>query len=88
MRVDAAGRVYLAARQLNRPGILVVDSTGKEQAFIPTGEPNQDGKSPKGIPSNCEFGIGDDLNMLYVTVDTSLYRIRLNAQGYHPALAK
>ena len=26
---------------------------------------------------------GDDSNVLYITVDKSLYRIRLNATGYH-----
>jgi len=38
----------------------------------------------KGIPSNVEFGIGDDSDMLYVTVDKSLYRIRLKTRGFHP----
>jgi len=30
-----------------------------------------------------EFGLGAELDVLYVTIDTSLYRIRLNARGYH-----
>ncbi len=29
------------------------------------------------------FGIGDDLNLLYITVDKSLYRVRLKAKGFH-----
>jgi hypothetical protein len=36
-----------------------------------------------GLPSNVEFGIGDEANVLYVTVDLSLYRIPLKAKGYH-----
>ena len=41
-----------------------------------------------GIPSNCEFGIGDAANILYVTADTSLYRVRLNTEGFHVTQAK
>jgi gluconolactonase len=82
MRVDAAGRLFLTSRALKRPGILVLDPTGKEVAFLATGEPNQhDVKQSNGIPSNCEFGIGADANMLYVTIDKSLYRVRVNTTG-------
>jgi gluconolactonase len=82
MRVDSEGRLFLASRSLKRPGILVIDPNGKELAFLATGAPNQQAaKPPVGIPTNCEFGLGDDANMLYVTADKSLYRIRLNAKG-------
>jgi gluconolactonase len=76
----------LAIRSLARPGILVTDSFGKELAFIPTGPRNQSGlfEDWKGIPSNVEFGIGAESNMLYVTIDKSLYRIRLKTRGFHP----
>ena len=85
MRVDAQGNLYIAARSLARPGILVVDPTGKELAFIATGPTNQTGlfEEWRGIPSNVEFGVGDDSNTLYVTIDKSLYRIRLKARGFH-----
>jgi hypothetical protein len=67
---------------------MVIDSTGKEVAFIPTGLPNQKEGDPDhplvGIPSNVEFGIGDEANVLYVTVDKSLYRIALKVKGFHP----
>jgi gluconolactonase len=82
MRVDQKGCLFLASRTLKRPGILVIEPSGKEVAFLPTGEPNQhDAKPPKGIPSNCEFGVGEDANVLYMTIDQSLYRIRLNSKG-------
>jgi gluconolactonase len=85
MRVDFKGRLFLASRSLQRPGILVTDPNGKELAFMPTGVPNQhDAKPPRGIPTNCEFGVGEDSNMLYVTVDKSLYRVRLNSKGLAP----
>ena len=89
MRVDTNGNLYLAVRSLARPGILVTDAAGKELAFIPTGPTHQRGlfEDWKGIPSNVEFGIGEESDMLYVTVDKSLYRIRLKTRGYHPQLA-
>jgi gluconolactonase len=88
MTVDTEGRIYLAARTPSRPGILVIDPNGKELAFIKTGEPQQGAREPAGNPSNCDFGVGAESNVLYVTVDKSLYRIRLNATGYHIAAAK
>lgn len=88
MTVDTEGRVYLAARTPSRPGILTLDPSGKEVAFIKTGKPQKGEREPSGNPSNCDFGIGDDKNLLYVTVDKSLYRIRLNATGYHIPWAK
>ena len=88
MRVDNTGNIYLAIRSLARPGILVIDPAGKELAFLPTGPTSQIGlfEDWKGIPSNVEFGIGDESNMLYVTIDKSLYRIRVKTLGYHPHL--
>ncbi len=87
MTVDAEGHVYLTPRGLKRPGVLVIDSDGHEVAFIPTGARNQkaDPNHPAvGIPSNVEFGVGEESNVLYITVDFSLYRIRLKTHGYHP----
>ncbi len=87
MTVDEKGHIYLTARSPKRPGVLVLDPTGKEVAFIATGAPNQEGGDPNrplvGLPSNVEFGLGDELNVLYVTVDVSLYRIPLKTKGHH-----
>jgi len=86
MRVDSQGNLYIAARSLARPGILILDPQGKERGFIATGPANQKGlfEDWKGIPSNVEFGVGPDASTLYVTIDKSLHRIRLNATGFHP----
>ncbi len=81
--VDAKGNIYLTVRDASRPGVLVVNPDGEEVGFIPTGPADQDPASATGLPSNVEFGIGKESNMLYVTVDTSLYRIRLKAEGFH-----
>jgi gluconolactonase len=88
MRVDADGNIYLAVRSLARPGILVIDPTGKELAFLPTGPTNQNGlfEDWKGIPSNVEFGTGDTSNILYVTIDKNLYQIQVKTRGFHPFL--
>lgn len=91
MCVDEKGNIYLTSRGLKRPGVLVLNPSGQEIAFIPTGPSNQivDAKNPPvGMPSNVEFGIGDEANVLYVTIDLSLYRIRLKAKGFHPAFAR
>lgn len=89
MRVDTKGNLYVACRSLARPGIMVIDPNGKELAFIKTGEAGQKGlfEDWKGIPSNVEFGSGEESNRLYVTIDKSLYRIRLKTEGFHPQLA-
>ena len=82
MTVDSKGNIYLTARSPKRPGVKVIDSTGKEVAFIATGEPDQVPGEAKGVPSNVTFGIGPEKSVLYVTVDVSLYRIPLKVDGY------
>jgi len=88
MRVDKDGNLYLTVRSLAKPGILVVNPAGKELAFLPTGPENQKGlfEEWKGIPSNVEFGVGDDAHTLYVTIDKSLYRVTVKTRGFHPFL--
>jgi len=66
----------------------VIDPRGKEVAFIPTAPSQSGAKQPKGIPSNCCFGIGDESKTFYITVDTSLYRIPLKVDGFHIPLEK
>jgi gluconolactonase len=89
MRVDAQGNIFMAIRSLARPGIMVIDPAGKELAFLPTGPTDQRGlfEDWKGIPSNVEFGMGDQSNILYVTIDKSLYRIPVKTRGFHPQTA-
>ena len=88
--VDSQGNVYLTCRSLSQPGLKVIDPTGRELAFLPTGPKNQTGgfEDWKGIPSNVEFGIGKDKNVLYVTVDKSLYRISTKTEGHPPFRGK
>jgi gluconolactonase len=69
--VDAEGNLYVAVRDETRPGIYVYAPSGKELAYIET-----------EIPTNVGFGRGAERSMLYITAGTSLYRIRLNKEGY------
>ncbi len=86
MTVDEHGNIYLTVRDASRPGVMVVNPKGEEVAFIPTGPAGQStadpDKPPVGLPSNVEFGIGDESNVLYVTVDKSLYRVPLKVKGH------
>ena len=99
MTVDEHGNLYLTVREPSKPGILVLSPTGEQVAFLPTSKgvhseetPLTEGEAraleeppgtPTGLPSNVEFGLGEGGNFLYVTVDQSLYRIKLKVRGYH-----
>jgi gluconolactonase len=65
IRTDEKGNLYVAAK-----GIQVYSSEGKLLATIPLAE----------TPSNCAFG-DSDLQTLYITARTSLYRVRLDVKG-------
>lgn len=68
MKLDSQGNVYLAA---NSPeGIWVFDPQGKLLGFIGVGE----------SPANLAWG-GDDWQTMYVTAQTSVYRLRLKVPG-------
>jgi gluconolactonase len=65
IRTDEKGNLYVAAK-----GILVYSPQGKLLTTIPLAE----------TPSNCAFG-DPDLQTLYITARTSLYRVRLDVKG-------
>jgi gluconolactonase len=74
---DKDGNLYVAVRAENRPGIVVYSPEGKELAYIKT-----------EIPTNVGFGRGKDAKTLYITAGSSLYRIKLNREGYQLPGAK
>ena len=83
MTTDYRGNLYLALRSATRPGILIISPSGKELGHIPTrGAPGLAAEA-EALPSNCVFGRGYQADTLYVTIDTSLYRIRLNTLACH-----
>jgi gluconolactonase len=69
---DVEGNLYVAIRAENRPGIYVYSPQGKELDYIKT-----------EVPTNVGFGRGKEGKTLYITAGKSLYRIRLNREGYH-----
>jgi gluconolactonase len=68
---DADGHVYAAVRDETRPGIRVYSPEGKELAYIKT-----------ELPTNVGFGRGAESRTLYITAGHSVFRIRLNREGY------
>jgi len=71
--VDTEGNLYVAVRDVTRPGIYVYTPEGAERAYIPT--PN--------LPTNVAFGRGEDNKTLYITEGKSLHRIKVKKSGYH-----
>ncbi len=65
IRTDEKGNIYVAAK-----GIAIYRPDGKLTATIPIPE----------TPANCAFGDGD-LQTLYITARTSVYRVRLEVKG-------
>ena len=65
IRVDEKGNIYLAAT-----GVMIFDAQGK---FIET-------LGMAETPANCAFGDAD-LQTLYITARTSLYRVRRDVKG-------
>ena len=65
LRTDEKGNLYLAAKKL-----FVYSPEGKQINAIEMAE----------TPSNCAFG-DEDLESLYVTARTSVYRLRLGIKG-------
>lgn len=84
MTLDAKGNIYATAGEEEEAGVYVFDPSGKPLAFIAT----------PGGPTNCVFGIGDEVKTLYITAPVpseesdaepkyGLYRIKLTTPGYH-----
>jgi gluconolactonase len=65
MKVDSNGNVYATGPG----GVWIFSPEGKHLGTI----------KPAELPANC--GWGDDGKTLYITAGTSLYRIKLSAQG-------
>ncbi len=68
MRTDAKGELYVAAK-----GIAVYSPDGHLQSTIPVPE----------TPSNCAFG-NADLETLFITARTSVYRVHRAVKGWQP----
>jgi sugar lactone lactonase YvrE len=67
MRVDEAGRVYIATAM----GIQVADQLGRIQCILPT---------PNGRVANLTFG-GKDRDTLFVMSGDKIYKRKLKVRG-------
>ena len=82
---DTDGNIWVAVRDITRPGINVYSPKGKELARIPMPMRGEEwlGESGYTIPTNVAFGRGKESKTLYVTADAYLYRIKVKKEGYH-----
>lgn len=69
LKVDVSGRVY----SCGPGGIHVFDPTGKRVELIPVPE----------VPTNLAFG-GPDSKTLFITAQSSVYRVRVDVAGIQP----
>lgn len=74
MTVDSGGNLFVAVRDVDRPGVYVYSPDGTEISYFRTPE----------IPSNVAFSRPPSDTMLYITAGGSLYRIRTSSHGYFP----
>lgn len=70
--VDVAGNVWVAVASAQSPSVCAYAPTGTQLGCIAIPE----------VPSNVAFGRGSESRTLYVTARTSLYRVRVGAEGY------
>ena len=71
--VDVTGNVWVAVASAQSPSVCAYAPTGTQLGCIAIPE----------VPSNVAFGRGSEGRTLYVTARTSLYRVRVGAEGYH-----
>ena len=69
--VDVEGNLYVAVRDMTRPGICIYSPEGKELGYIKT-----------ELPTNVGFGRGAESRTLYITAGQSLYRTQVGRDGY------
>ena len=71
MAIDVNGNIYATAGHAKTAGVTIFTAAGKKIGFLATPED----------PSNCCFGDADR-KTLYITAGRSLYRIRLDTEGF------
>jgi len=62
---------------------MVIDPPAKRCPSSPPARPIRSRVRPIGVPSNVTFGFGPEKNVLYITVDVSLYRDPAQGRGLH-----
>ena len=71
MVLDSRGNIYATAESGAKTGVYIFSPAGQQLGFLRTSE----------TATNCTFG-DKDLQTLYITAGTSVYKVRLNAVGF------
>ncbi|MCS6779301.1 MAG: SMP-30/gluconolactonase/LRE family protein [Geminicoccaceae bacterium] len=73
LATDREGNLWAAVQRRDRPGIYAFDSEGRERAYLPVPS-----------PTNLAFGRPPTDDVLWITADRSLWRVRVGKRGWHP----
>lgn len=73
LATDREGHLWAAVQRRDRPGIYAFDQEGRERAYLPVAG-----------PTNLAFGRPPEDDVLWVTADRSLWRVRVAKRGWHP----
>lgn len=73
LATDREGSLWAAVQRRDRPGIYAFDPEGRERAYL-----------PMPAPTNLVFGRPPEDDVLWITADRSLWRVRVGKRGWHP----
>jgi gluconolactonase len=72
LATDREGHLWAAVQRRDRPGIYAFDAAGREPAHL-----------PRPAPTNLAFGRPPENDLLWVTGDRCLRRLRVGEKGHH-----
>ncbi len=73
LATDREGNLWAAVQHRDRPGIYAFDAEGRERAYLPV-----------PAPTNLVFGRPPEDDVLWITADRGLWRVRVGKRGWHP----
>lgn len=73
LATDREGNLWAAVQRRDRPGIYAFDPEGRERAYLPV-----------PAPTNLAFGRPPEDDVLWITADRGLWRVRVAKRGWHP----
>lgn len=73
LATDREGNLWAAVQRRDRPGVYAFDQQGRERVYLPL-----------PAPTNLAFGRPPEDDLLWVTADSGLWRVRVAKRGWHP----
>lgn len=73
LATDREGHLWAAVYRRDRPGVYAFDGEGRERAYLPV-----------PAPTNLAFGRPPEDDVLWITADRGLWRVRVAKRGWHP----